>query len=58
MTKQEIISVRFDESEVQYLNELAEEGYNKSAIIRKGLNLYRRLQEKLHEKKLGGLNGD
>lgn len=58
MAKQEIVSVRFEDSEVEYLNELVEQGYNRSAIIRKGLNLFKRLQEKLQEKKLGGLNGD
>lgn len=56
--KKEIVSIRLNESELEYLNELVEQGYNRSAIIRKGLNLFKHLQEKLQDKKLGGLNGD
>ena len=57
MQNSKIVSVRFNESEIQYLDELKEEkGVCTSWVLRKGLNLFRRLQEKLHEKKLGGSN--
>lgn len=58
MQNSKIVSVRFNESEIQYLDELKEEkGVCTSWVLRKGLNLFKHLQEKLQEKKLGGENG-
>lgn len=54
MTK--IIGVTLYPQHVQYLNELNNEGYNRSAVIRKALELYKNATRGQQVDRKGGLH--